>query len=143
MLDDENIAYSKAGQYPFTCEEYGEVFDALEQLASNKDRRKHARFEEYRASFNYQGIEFVWRLMIGQGAACQLWMRDDNSDWLDQKTWFEADDVFHLTDAILEDAHRVVQRGRNVLNDFFKEKEEKDPRLKRIDNALKELRDGF
>jgi len=76
-LDDENIAYNEK-DYPFSRRDYSDVFRYLEQQAGNRIKAGKADiFPEYLAYFNLGGTKFIWRLLIGQGSACQLF-RDDN-----------------------------------------------------------------
>lgn len=76
-LDDEHIAYFEKN-YPFSRQDYSDVFRYLEQRAGDRIKSGKADiFPEYLAYFNLGGTRFVWRLLIGQGSACQL-LRDKN-----------------------------------------------------------------
>jgi hypothetical protein len=68
VLDDETIGYFPK-RYKFTVEEYNKLFESL----TDKDKDDCTElFEEYRRYFEYKNVKFIWRLLIGQGAACQL-----------------------------------------------------------------------
>lgn len=81
FLDDENIAYNEK-DYPFSRQDYSDVFRYLEQQAGNNIKSGKADiFPEYLAYFNLGGTRFIWRLLIGQGSACQLFNDDNDRDF--------------------------------------------------------------
>lgn len=81
FLDDENIAYNEK-DYPFSRQDYSDVFRYLEKQAGNNIRSGKADiFPEYLAYFNLGGTRFIWRLLIGQGSACQIFKDENDRDF--------------------------------------------------------------
>lgn len=79
-LDDEDIAYNP-DKFPFTRQEYQDVFRYLEVQAEDRIQSGKADiFPEHLAYFNFAGTKFIWRLLIGQGAALQLFLPNPGRD---------------------------------------------------------------
>lgn len=79
FIDGEDIDYNPEN-FPFSRQDFRDVFNQLEELAGVKLKfidNGHG-FPEYVAFFNYNGVRFVWRLLIGQGSATQLMLADSN-----------------------------------------------------------------
>lgn len=76
VLDNEDIAWDE-DKYPFSRQDYSDVFRYLEFRAHDNIKSGVADiFPEYLAYFNLGGTRFIWRLLIGQGSACQLFLSE-------------------------------------------------------------------
>ena len=77
-IDDEHMAYFP-NEFPFTRDEYMEVFYHLDKISEGRQYEvPNAYFPETFAYFNHQGTKFIWRLLIGQGSACQLFPAEND-----------------------------------------------------------------
>jgi len=72
MLDNEHIGYFP-NDFPFTTKEYHQFYYYLfdKYFVSNADNCTRT-FPEDRMYFEHDGFKFIWRMMSGQGTACQL-----------------------------------------------------------------------
>ena len=102
-IDDSHLAYHP-NKYPFTRKEFCALFSALENVVEDVSSYKvTGHFEEYRIPFYYKDVQFVWRLLIGQGSALQLHIRNRSRRF---SKWYDVSKAIELTDAMIENGHR-------------------------------------
>lgn len=71
-LDYDELAYDDTA---FTCttEDFIDVFHYIETFAKDKKVEIASDFPQYKIYFTYKEENFVWRLMVGQGAYCEIY----------------------------------------------------------------------
>lgn len=73
-IDEESMRYHPE-DYPFTTDEFMGFYDYLYDLNENNTEYrvyKETPFPETRMYFKYKSQIFIWRMLVGQGTACQL-----------------------------------------------------------------------
>ena len=71
-VDDERISYSHLGDYPFSSEEFMVLWNYLDTHYQEDQEDCTDHFPEARSYFQYKGKKYIWRVLRGQGTACQI-----------------------------------------------------------------------
>ena len=87
-IDDESVAYSKPGEYPFTREELREFNYQILDDAGGWDVAenysiKGAMFESYAIPFENEGKKYILHIMFGQGSAWTLFTESAHQKYRD------------------------------------------------------------
>ncbi len=80
-IDEESLLYNE-DKYPFSMDEYLEVFKFLDHR-NNKEILVDGSFPEYVKCFSYEGIQFSTSLFIGQGSIIQFSLKEHSDNWDD------------------------------------------------------------
>jgi len=82
IIDDEDITYF-SDKFSFSLKEFHDLHSYLEQMYSDhSESNSESCFPEYRMYFEYEGKKFIWRMLHGQGTACQFLRGNANyDDW--------------------------------------------------------------
>jgi len=70
-IDREDVVY-RSEEFNFSKEEFDDFFEYLEIINNPSYTSKYSSFPEERKYFEYNGFKFIWRMIVGQGTACQL-----------------------------------------------------------------------
>lgn len=82
-LNDETILYH-VNDYNITIQEFMDVFHYLDKLANKEKVDIGESFQNDQAFFEYDGIKFIWDLLLGQGSSCSLYIYGYNQyEWRD------------------------------------------------------------
>lgn len=81
-ISDDAILYADVTKvaYPVEYRDFCNLFSDLDKLVPDdcKDCFRQGPFEEWRAYFECDGVRFIWRLLYGQGASCELHSESDD-----------------------------------------------------------------
>ena len=101
-IDGERLAYGWAGDYPFSLEEYNVLWDYLEAQYQEEQDDCTAKFTETRLYLEYKGEQYIWRMLVGQGTACQIFIGNAKWDKLDAPFEFKEDKKVILPDNLYD-----------------------------------------
>lgn len=76
-IDDEDLSYNSK-DYNITLDEFKDVFFYLEEKYRKYIIDITKDFSEYIFYFKYKENIFCWRLVIGQGSFCQIYISENN-----------------------------------------------------------------
>jgi hypothetical protein len=131
-LDDEEIAYSKPGDFPFTLDEFREFEESVHPGSTpmpyepSEYRVKGAYFETYVYPFEYEGEQFYMQEMFGQGSMLTMFTAEAYNQFVEELKEFNKDideesdpndpwsgddweqSIEDLSNAIIDDAERLT-----------------------------------
>lgn len=101
-IDSEELAYNMVQRAKITVDEFNDVFHYIEQYARSRGNKKDncgSDFIDFRLYFHYRGGNFIWRKLIGQGTACQIYGRESPS-WPEKSPLiYKRDKAFEMLEA--------------------------------------------
>lgn len=93
ILDEEDMRYHPE-KFEITGDLFKQVFYFLDEQIDKSNLTpvdEGSYFPELAAPFEFDGVHFIWRLLIGQGSCLQLYLADN---W--KGPAFSEDAVIHL-----------------------------------------------
>lgn len=101
-LDHEDLQYNTIKKARINAEEFKDVFHYIEEYAGSRSIQKDnckSGFVDFRLYFHYRGGNFIWRELIGQGVAMQIYAREI-ADWPSRSPMiYKEDKAFQILEA--------------------------------------------
>lgn len=96
-IDDETLAYSMPGEYPFTLEEFQDYTHKVWEDAGGWDKSDEyamegAYFETYNVPFEVDGKKYFLNIMYGQGSAWWLQTEKEHAECLERVAELDLED---------------------------------------------------